>query len=324
VLPVKAFTERDAEILTFAIGQKVDAVSLSFVQTPEELREVRAAARAAGGEPMLFAKIERDVALKNIDAILAEADAIMVARGDLGVETPIQAIAISQKRIIQHARRAGRPVITATQMLESMISNTRPTRAEATDVANAILDGTDCIMLSEESAMGQYPVEAVRMLASIAAATEAGWADPELKQALPDAYERIDACIAQSATPAVEDVVANDIAHAVVKLKARIVLAPTLLGELPALIAAYRIPCWVLAISPNEATCQRLNFISGIYPIAMPAGSLSWEPAAAAYLRNAGLTEGLAIIAHRGSRGHNLATNRIEILELAGFLGQDV
>ncbi|MCU0839110.1 MAG: pyruvate kinase [Rhodospirillales bacterium] len=319
-LPIKVFTPQDHEGLKFAVAQSLDAVSQSFVQTPEELREVRAAAREAGGEPMICAKIERCVAVDNIDAILAEADAIMVARGDLGVETPIEGIAITQKRLIQHARRAGRPVITATQMLESMIGNSRPTRAEATDVANAILDGTDCVMLSEESAMGQYPVEAVKMLANIAAATEAGWSDPMLKEALPDAFDRIAVDLSHQDNPAIEDIIAYDVAHAVHKLKARVVLAPTLSGELPALIAAYRLPCWVVAMSPNQTTCQRLNFVSGIFPVAMPEHSLSWEPIAASFLRKSNVLEGIAVIAHRWWRGRSFITNRIEVLEIGSLL----
>lgn len=320
-LPVSAFTPEDRQILAFAMAQGVDAVSVSFVQTAEDLRAVRSAARDAGGEPMICAKIERDVAVRNIDAILAEADAIMVARGDLGVETPIEAIAIAQKRIIQHARRAGRPVITATQMLESMINNTRPTRAEATDVANAILDGTDCVMLSEESAMGRYPVEAVQMLARIAAATEAGWRDQSLKEALPDAFDRMAMMLRETETPAVADIIAYDVAHAVAKLNARVVIVPTLTGEMARQIAAYRLPCWVLAISPRAATCQRLNFISGVFPVEMPPESLSWEAVAKVILNQRGMTEGLAVIAHRWWRGQSFSTYRIEILDLAGFLG---
>ena len=172
-LPIKAFTPHDHEILKFAMGQGVDVVSQSFVQKADDLHELREAARAGGGNPLVFGKIERALAVENIDTILPAADGIMVARGDLGVETPIERIAITQKRLIRHAHRAGKLVITATQMLESMVGNPRPTRAEATDVANAILDGTDCVMLSEESAIGSYPVEAVKMLAAIASATEA-------------------------------------------------------------------------------------------------------------------------------------------------------
>ncbi len=151
----------------------MDAVSQSFVETAADVHAVRAAAARVGKQPFVIAKIERADALAHFDDILQAADGIMVARGDLGVELPVERIAIIQKQLIAKARRAGKPIITATQMLESMTASRLPTRAEATDVANAILDGTDCIMLSGESAMGKYPQEAVAMLAKIAAYTEA-------------------------------------------------------------------------------------------------------------------------------------------------------
>ena len=150
----------------------MDAVSQSFVETPADVDAVRKAAAELGHHPFIIAKIERAGALAHIDEILKAADGIMIARGDLGVETPMERIAVVQKQLIRRANLLGKPVITATQMLESMVDHYRPTRAEATDVANAILDGTDCVMLSEESAMGKFPVEAVNMLAMIAAATE--------------------------------------------------------------------------------------------------------------------------------------------------------
>jgi len=173
-LGISAFTEHDRACLEFALDHGVDAVSQSFVETEADIQAVRALARSRGKQPFIIAKIERAGALAHFDEILKAADGIMVARGDLGVEVPIQRIALTQKELIAKANLAGKPVITATQMLESMTTSRLPTRAEATDVANAILDGTDCLMLSAESAMGQYPEEAVRMLASIAAATESG------------------------------------------------------------------------------------------------------------------------------------------------------
>ena len=173
-LGIGAFTDHDRECLEFALEHGVDAVSQSFVETAADIEAVRAAAKAAGRQPFVIAKIERAGALRHLDDILKAADGIMVARGDLGVEVPIQEMPLTQKRLIAMANLAGKPVITATQMLESMVSSRLPTRAEATDVANAILDGTDCLMLSAESAVGKYPEEAVAMLAKIAAATESG------------------------------------------------------------------------------------------------------------------------------------------------------
>src|SRR5499425_12683 len=171
-LGISAFTERDRECLEFALGAGVDAVSQSFVERAADIHAVRAAAAKIGRQPFVIAKIERADAVAHFDEILAAADGIMVARGDLGVEVPIEEIACTQKQLIAKANLAGQPVITATQMLESMVSSRLPTRAEATDVANAILDGTDCVMLSGESAIGNFPEEAVTMLAKIAAFTE--------------------------------------------------------------------------------------------------------------------------------------------------------
>ena len=172
-LGVSAFTDRDRECLQFALAQGVDAVSQSFVEGAADVEAVRRAARDVGRQPFLIAKIERKRALERIDEILDAADGIMIARGDLGVEVPIEQIAVIQKDLILQANRRAKPVITATQMLESMVHNYLPTRAEATDVSNAVLDGTDAVMLSAESAMGDFPVESVAMLSRIAATVEA-------------------------------------------------------------------------------------------------------------------------------------------------------
>src|SRR5215472_5990084 len=171
-LGISAFTDHDRACLEFALQHGVDAVSQSFVETGADIEAVRVAARAAGRRPLIVAKVERLNAIRRFDEILDASDGIMVARGDLGVEVPIEEMAVLQKRIIARAHVAGKPVITATQMLESMVASRLPTRAEATDVANAILDGTDAVMLSAESAIGKYPEESVGMLAKIAAYTE--------------------------------------------------------------------------------------------------------------------------------------------------------
>jgi len=158
-------TETDLKILEFALNEGIDTFGISFIENAEDLRKVRKFATARGKSVYIVAKIERRQAVENIQGILEETDALMVARGDLGVEIPIQEVPSVQKELIRSAKLLGIPVITATQMLASMTDNIRPTRAEATDVANAILDGTDAIMLSEETAVGNYPVEAVEMMA---------------------------------------------------------------------------------------------------------------------------------------------------------------
>src|SRR5262249_53686036 len=172
-LGICAFTEHDRECLKFALEQGVDAISQSFVEGRADIDAVRQAANELGRQPFIIAKIERARALDSIDEILDAVDGIMIARGDLGVEVPIERIAVVQKDLMRRANQRAKPVITATQMLESMTSHRLPTRAEATDVSNAILDGTDAVMLSAESAMGEFPVQSVAMLARIAATVEA-------------------------------------------------------------------------------------------------------------------------------------------------------
>ncbi|HRS94629.1 MAG TPA: pyruvate kinase [Candidatus Latescibacteria bacterium] len=172
-LRVDAITEKDRRDVRFALEEKVDFLALSFVRRPEDIVSLRGLVAGGSHTPRIIAKIEKREALENFDAILAEADGIMVARGDLGLETELARVPMVQKDLIARARAAGKPVITATQMLESMIVNPVPTRAEVADVANAILDGTDAVMLSGETAVGRFPVDTVRMMARIAAATEA-------------------------------------------------------------------------------------------------------------------------------------------------------
>ena len=172
-LVVSAPTPRDLECIEFGFTEGLDVFGISFVRRPEDIRRAREHAARFGKSIHVIAKIERAEALANIDAILQEADGVMIARGDLGIQTPIEDVPIVQKRIILKANILGRPVITATQMLMSMTENIRPTRAEVTDVANAILDGTDAVMLSEETSIGSHPVETVAMMAKIARSTEA-------------------------------------------------------------------------------------------------------------------------------------------------------
>ena len=167
-LDLEAVTDRDLEHLDFGIAQNVDWVAVSFVRTAQDVWRVKSHIRDAGKSIPVMAKIEKHEALDHIDDIIAAADGIMVARGDLGIEIPLEDVPLAQKDLIHRANKVSKPVVTATQMLESMISSPRPTRAEATDVANAILDGTDAVMLSGETARGQYPLEAVHVMATIA------------------------------------------------------------------------------------------------------------------------------------------------------------
>ncbi len=255
-LGINAFTDRDYQFLKFALEQGVDAVSQSFVESGADIAAVRNAATALGFSPFIIAKIERSRALDQIDFILDAADGIMIARGDLGVEIPIEKIALVQKQLMRQANMLGKPVITATQMLESMINNRRPTRAEATDVANAILDGTDCVMLSEESAMGKYPVDAVAMLAKIAAAIEPH--RPSLCPGNPEGCK----CNARLAS----DLIALSVETTLDCISPAALFVPTHGGTTARSITRFRLSVWITAVSFQESTCQRLQFSYGVCP----------------------------------------------------------
>ncbi|HBB15689.1 MAG TPA: pyruvate kinase [Syntrophus sp. (in: bacteria)] len=307
-LGIGAFTERDRECLNFAASEGVDAVSQSFVESAADMLAVREAASAMGYNPLLIAKIERATALKHMDELLAAADGIMVARGDLGVEIPIEQIAVVQKQLIRSANRAGKPVITATQMLESMMDNRRPTRAEATDVANAVLDGTDCVMLSEESAMGKYPVEAVAMLAKIAAATE----PQRSRQGIKDAFlaDRRDVPIGLT------DLIALSVEATLERISPAAVFVPTHSGYTARSIARIKPPMWIVGVSSQETTCQKLLFSGGIYPQYETDYPGDWNGYVRDWLRRQGLEGELAILTEGPSTNHPEANHRMEIIRL--------
>jgi pyruvate kinase len=304
-LGISAFTRDDREWLRFAAEQRIDAVSQSFVADAEDAMAVREAARVIDYAPFIIAKIERASALDNLDAILQAADGIMVARGDLGVEIPIERIAVVQKRIMAKANRAGKPVITATQMLESMVEHRRPTRAEATDVANAILDGTDCVMLSAESAMGRFPVEAVQMLAKIAADVE------------PQRPKRpFSAFIGDAGAPKAIDLIAECVYHTSERIGPHDVMVPTQSGATARSVARFRLPAWIVALSPNEAACQALQFSYGIHALAVEEDRADWAAFVRQWLGEQGVTEGMVLLTQGPSAQNPCGNHRMEILDL--------
>ena len=308
-LGLGAFTERDRECLRFALEAGVDAVSQSFVEGPADIDAVRRAAAELGHSPFVIAKIERSRALERIDEIVEAADGIMIARGDLGVEVPIERIAVVQKDLIRRAHRRAKPVITATQMLESMIANRRPTRAEATDVANAILDGTDCVMLSAESAMGRYPVEAVAMLARIAEATEPQLRPVTVKDLFPDVDLRGRLRPAHLIALGVE----ASLAHA----SPAAVFVPTRSGETARSLSLFRLPVWIVALSSDPATCQHLQFCFGVLPVYETRQPETWNAYVEQWVRDHELEGDLALLTEGPSARHPDANHRMEIIELA-------
>jgi pyruvate kinase len=309
-LGISAFTEHDHNCMKFALENGVDAVSQSFVENSADIQAVRDAASALGYHPFIIAKIERSRALDHLDDIITAADAVMIARGDLGVELPIEQIPVVQKQIMCKANMRAKPVITATQMLESMTTNRSPTRAEATDVANAILDGTDCVMLSGESAMGRYPVDSAAMLTKIAAAIEPYrtmarardmFRSIALKGKVPPA-RLIDLgveAVLQYADPAA-------------------VFVPTHGGDTARSIARFRLPIWIIAVSSQEATCQQLQFSSGVYPVCEAEHPEKWNTYVSDWLKTHGLEGKLAVVTEGPSRRNPDANNRLEIVDL-GF-----
>ncbi|NBC13488.1 MAG: pyruvate kinase [Gammaproteobacteria bacterium] len=309
-LGISAFTDDDRAWLAFAAEHRIDAVSQSFVASAEDIGAVRDTARALDYDPFVIAKIERAAALDNLEGILAAADGLMVARGDLGVEIPIETIAVAQRRITELANRVGKPVITATQMLESMVTLRRPTRAEATDVANAILGGTDCVMLSAESAMGRFPVESVAMLAGIAAAIE-----PERNLRLQ--AERIGAYDTEGSRRAL-DLIARSVYHTAERSHPRLVAVPTRSGNTARRIARFRLPCPVMAFTPNPDTAQRLCFSYGVYPQETGTDLADWTEYVRRWLGEQAIDEGLVLLTQGPSEQHPCGNHRLEIIELDG------
>lgn len=308
-LGISAFTEHDRACLKFALEHGVEALSQSFVEGAADLEAVRAAAKALGKQPFIIAKIERAGALEHADAILKAADGIMVARGDLGVEVPIQEIALTQKRLVAMANLAGKPVIIATQMLESMVASRLPTRAEATDVANAILDGTDCLMLSAESAVGKYPVEAVAMLASIAAATEAHRPPARL-------LDLRAICRDQKPTTAAE-AIATVVEHALETAPCAVVLVPTRTGATARMISRFKPAVWVAAVSPDSAVCRGLAFSYGVQPIQLAEDPENWRDYARAWMREQEVSGIIAMLVAGPSPRNPDANHRIEFMRVS-------
>ena len=246
-------TDQLKSYIDFAVSQKPDYIALSFVSKPDDLRLVRELVKQHGADIPLIAKIERGAAVTAFDAILAESDAVMVARGDLGVDIPLERLPLVQKEIIHKSNRAGKPVITATQMLESMINSARPTRAEVSDVSNAIFDGTDAVMLSAETSIGKYPVQAVSMMSAVAVETE---------KVLP--YDLWIAERDKWLSNQTEELISYNACLTARRLGSAAIVAFTSSGSTAGRVSKYRPSTPILAISPNIETCRRLILNWGV------------------------------------------------------------
>ena len=279
-LPIPSITKKDSEDLEWALHTGVDFVALSFVRSAADVRDLRSIIEQHGSHAHVIAKIEKAEAVDTLDDVLSETDAVMVARGDLGVEIGPALVPLLQKRIIHKALERGKPVITATQMLESMIHSAEPTRAEASDVANAILDGTSAVMLSGETAVGEYPIEAVAYMDRIARAVEPSM---DYRHELPEAAENPTIGIAMSNA-------ACDLAEA---LRAAAILVPTFTGRTASAVARLRPRRPIVAFTHVDWAMRQLALEWGVTPLFIPeAGNVEelWSTSIAA-ARNAGLVQ---------------------------------
>jgi pyruvate kinase len=280
-VPIPSLTRKDAEDLEFALGLGVDFVALSFVRSAADVRDLKALIERAGSHAHLIAKIEKAEAVDALVAILDETDAVMVARGDLGVEIGPEVVPLLQKRIIKAALDRGKPVITATQMLESMVHHPEPTRAEASDIANAILDGTSALMLSEETAIGEYPLETVRTMDRISLAIEPSI---EYRHQFPQPGDE----------PSVNEAMSNAACDLAETLGARAILVPTFTGRTASVVARLRPRRPVIGLSHQDYALQHMALEWGVSPVRMAEAAdveELWSSSLAAG-RQTGLLEG--------------------------------
>lgn len=253
-LSIKALTDKDRKDLMFGLDQGVDWVALSFVRNPQDVLEIKELIASAGKDVPVIAKIEKHEAIEQMDAILALCNGVMVARGDLGVEVPAEDVPILQKRLIVRANRMGIPVITATQMLDSMVNNPRPTRAEISDIANAIIDGTDAIMLSNETAVGKYPVEAVETMARIAARIE---------------HEGITRNVSDVSDTgrSVPNAISQAVGQISEQLDAAAIMTLTKTGSTARNVSKFRPKTPILAVTPHVDVSRQLQLVWGVKPL---------------------------------------------------------
>ncbi|NJF24890.1 pyruvate kinase [Thermococcus sp. Bubb.Bath] len=307
-IPLEAITKRDLDILEFMIENGVDAAGISFVGSAYDILKVRHFVSEKEGNLFIIAKIERPDAIRNFDEILSAADGVMIARGDLGVEMPIEKLPILQKKLIEKAVTAGKPAIVATQMLESMTVEKLPTRAEVTDVANAILDGADAVMLSEETAVGKYPVDTVRMMARIARATEA-YRESFGNVRMLEWKEKI------PRKGTIKDAVTRGIIEVLQIVDARYILTPTNSGYTARLISRFKPRQWILAFTKDERVANGLMFSYGVYPFVVESDN---ECEIVRMIKGLGLAkeEDTVLLTKGAPVGKTVGTNTIRIFQV--------
>lgn len=312
-LSIKALTDKDRTDLMFGLDQGVDWVALSFVRNPQDILEVKELISSAGKDVPVIAKIEKHEAIEQMEAVLSICDGVMVARGDLGVELPAEDVPILQKRLIWTANRLGIPVITATQMLDSMVNNPRPTRAEISDVANAILDGTDAVMLSNETAVGNFPVQAVETMARIAVRIEQEQPSRNLEGAsgrsIPNAISQAVGRIAE-------------------QLQAAAIMTLTKTGATARNVSKFRPQTPILAVTPHVDVARQLQLVWGVKPLLvldLPSTGQTFQAALNVAQEKALLSEGDLVVMTAGTlQGVSGSTDLIKVEVVNAVLGRGI
>ncbi|ASC72072.1 Phosphoenolpyruvate synthase [Halomicronema hongdechloris C2206] len=311
-LSIKALTEKDRRDLMFGLNQGVDWVALSFVRNPQDVLEIKELIANANKRVPVIVKIEKHEAIEQMEAILSLADGVMVARGDLGVELPAEEVPILQKRLILTANRLGIPVITATQMLDSMVNNPRPTRAEVSDVANAILDGTDAVMLSNETAVGNYPVEAVATMARIAMRAEQENSRPPMEEA--------------AGARSIPNAISQAVARIAAQLKASAIMTLTKTGATARNVSKYRPQTPILAVTPHVEVARQLQVVWGVRPLLvldLPSTTQTFHSAMNVAQEKGLLQEGGLVVMTAGTlQGVSGSTDLIKVDVVTAVLGR--
>ncbi|WP_193198274.1 pyruvate kinase [Nostoc sp. MG11] len=315
-LSIKAMTDKDREDLMFGLDQGVDWVALSFVRNPLDMIEIKELISSTGKQVPVIAKIEKHEAIEQMEAVLALCDGVMVARGDLGVELPAEDVPVLQKRLIATANRLGIPIITATQMLDSMVSNPRPTRAEVSDVANAILDGTDAVMLSNETAVGSYPVEAVATMARIAERMEQEESQNSKLRSLKDTRRSIPNAISQAVGQIAE------------QLGAAAIMTLTQTGATARNVSKFRPQTPILAVTPHVNVARQLQMVWGVKPLlvlGLPSTGQTFQAAINVAQENQLLSEGDLVVMTAGTlQGISGSTDLIKVEVVTAVLGHGI
>jgi pyruvate kinase len=315
-LSIKAMTDKDREDLMFGLDQGVDWVALSFVRNPQDIIEIKELISSTGKNVPVVAKIEKHEAIEQMEAVLSLCDGVMVARGDLGVELPAEDVPVLQKRLIATANRLGIPIITATQMLDSMVSNPRPTRAEVSDVANAILDGTDAVMLSNETAVGSFPVEAVATMARIAERIEQ------------EETLNTNSRLSRDKRRSVPNAISQAVGQIAENLGAAAIMTLTQTGATARNVSKFRPKTPILAITPHVNVARQLQMVWGVRPLLvleLPSTGQTFQAAINVAQEKNLLTEGDLVVMTAGTlQGVSGSTDLIKVEIVTAVLGQGI